>query len=246
MSTVKQEKIREHYDTIADIYDSHYDCVRGRTYHDHISGYVMDALKKDGRLLDIGCGTGLFVERYLKSGGDATGLDISRRMIERGRRRCPGSGFITGTGDKLPFRDNSFDDVSSLLVFSYLKNPEFMLAEANRVLKPGGRIAICTLGKKLLTRGIPVLYHISEKIRVKHVVMKNFGEHYYDEREMRDLFSAAGFEEIEIRWCSFAHINMFDSLFTLASKLEPFVEKRVPQMTYNICVSGRKPEDKKQ
>jgi len=245
VSTVRQEKIREHYDTVADIYDSHYDCVRGRSYHNHISGYVMETLPKNGRLLDIGCGTGLFVEKYMEGGRDVTGLDISRRMIERARRRCPECGFTIGTGDNLPFRDDSFDAVSSLLVFSYLKNPEFMLAEAHRVLKPGGKIAICTLGKKLLTRGIPVLYHISEKIKVKHVVMKNFGEHYYDEREMQELFSGAGFENIGIRWCSFAHINMIDPLFNLASKLEPFVEKRVPQMTYNICVSGEKTDGKK-
>jgi len=242
MSSVKQEKIREHYDTIADIYDSHYDCTKGKSYHDHISGYVMDALPESGELLDIGCGTGLFVDRYVRNGRTATGLDISRKMIERARHRCAGSGFTMGTADKLPFRDNSFDAVSSLLVFTYLKNPENMLAEAYRILRPGGKIAVCTLGKKLLTRGIPVLYHISEKIRVKHVVMKNFGEHYYNEQEMQELFSSAGFENIRIQWCSFAHINMFDPLFSLASRMEPFVEKRVPQLTYNICVSGEKPE----
>jgi ubiquinone/menaquinone biosynthesis C-methylase UbiE len=241
MSSVKEDKIQHHYDAIAGVYDEHYDGTHGRTYHTHISEYVSDALPKGGSLLDIGCGTGLFVERYLRTGGTATGLDISRGMIERARLRCPGSEFTIGTADRLPFADNSFNAVSSLLVFSYLKNPDLMLNEAYRVLQPGGTIAICTLGKKLLTRGIPVLYHISEKVKVKHLVMKNFGEHYYNEQEMTRLFSGAGFMDIGVTWCSFAHINMFDPLFSIARKMEPFVEKKVPQLAYNILAIGKKP-----
>jgi ubiquinone/menaquinone biosynthesis C-methylase UbiE len=201
----------------------------------------MSALPKGGKLLDIGCGTGLFVERYIESGGSAIGLDISSKMIEKAHRRCIACDYAIGTGEKIPFCDSSFDAVSSLLVFSYIKDPEIMLNEAYRVLKPGGKIAICTLGKKLLTRGIPAIYLISEKMNVNHVVMKDFGEHYYDREEMNDLFTRAGFSGILVKWCSFAHIDMVDPIFFLAQKIEPFVEKRVPQLAYNICVSGEKP-----
>lgn len=243
MSAIKQKKIQEHYDTISDVYDNHYDERRGRCYYTHLSRYVMEALPLRGKLLDIGCGTGLFVERYIGDGRNAVGLDISRKMIERARRRCRGCDYTVGTGEKIPFYDNTFDAVSSLLVFSYVRDPEAMLSEAYRVLKPGGAIAICTLGKKLLTCGIPAIYHISEKMNVNHVVMKNFGERYYDKEEMRDLFTQAGFSGIQVKWCSFAHIDMIDPLFLLAQKIEPFVEKRVPQLAYNICVSGKKPRN---
>jgi ubiquinone/menaquinone biosynthesis C-methylase UbiE len=241
MSTVKQDKIRKHYDTIAETYDDHYDQPRARNYHTHISTYIISALPAGGRLLDIGCGTGLFVEKYIQTGGDATGLDISSKMIEQARKRCPMCEFTVGTGDRIPFHDRSFDAVSSILAFSYVKDPAGMLAEAYRILEPGGAIAICTLGKKLLTRGIPAIYQIGERMKVKHVVMKDFGEHYYDEKEMYDLFTEAGFSDVQIRWCSFAHISMIDPLFNLARKVEPFVEKRVPQLAYNIFVSGKKP-----
>ena len=241
MSASRQEKIQEHYDTVAEVYDHHYDQPRGRCYHTHISTYIMSALPKGGKLLDIGCGTGLFVERYIEAGGTAIGLDISSKMIEKARRRCIACDYTLGTGEKIPFCDNSFDAVCSLLVFSYVKDPETMLNEAYRVLKPGGKIAVCTLGKKLLTRGIPAIYLISEKMNVKHVVMKDFGEHYYDREEMDGLFTQAGFSDISVKWCSFAHIDMIDPLFLLAQKIEPFIEKRVPQLAYNICVSGKKP-----
>jgi ubiquinone/menaquinone biosynthesis C-methylase UbiE len=202
----------------------------------------MNALPQSGKLLDIGCGTGLFVERYIVDGRSAVGLDISRRMIERARRRCGECDYTVGTGEKIPFYDNSFDAITSLLVFSYVRDPEAMMSEAYRVLKPGGAIAICTLGKKLLTRGIPAIYHISEKMNVNHVVMKNFGERYYDREEMHELFNHAGFSDIQVKWCSFAHIDMIDPLFFLAQKIEPFVEKCVPQLAYNICISGKKPQ----
>jgi len=241
VSTIKQEKIQNHYDTIADTYDHHYDHHRGRNYHTHISNAMMSALPVGGSLLDIGCGTGLFVRKYTDRGGRATGLDISKKMIDQARKRCPESEFTVGTGEKIPFRENTFAAVSSLLVFSYVRDPAKMLAETYRVLQPGGALSLCTLGKKFITRGIPAIYQISEKMNFKHVVMKDFGEYYYDEKEMFDLFSGAGFIDIRIKWCSFAHIDMIDPLYNLASRVEPFVERRVPQLAYNICASGKKP-----
>ncbi|NLA38907.1 MAG: class I SAM-dependent methyltransferase, partial [Methanomicrobiales archaeon] len=95
-------KVQQHYDEIADIYDDHYGGYRGRSYHRHISDHVMSVLPKGGLLLDLGCGTGLFVKRYIEESGRAVGLDISPRMVCYGRRRCPESGFCVGTADVLP------------------------------------------------------------------------------------------------------------------------------------------------
>jgi len=229
-----------HYDMVADTYDYHYDHRRGRKYHTHLSNHLMKALPEGGNLLDIGCGTGLFVEKYIQHGGKGTGLDLSEKMVAKARHRCPDCEFIVGTGEKLPFGDCSFNAVSSVLVFSYVRDPVAMLSEVYRVLEPGGAVALCTLGRKLITSGIPSLYKIGEKIRIKHVVMKDFGEHYYDEKEMNTLFDNAGFCNVDIKWCSFAHIDMIDPIFSLASKVEPFVEKSVPQLAYNIFVSAKK------
>lgn len=240
MSGTKTDKIRMHYDMVADTYDYHYDHRRGRKYHTHLSNHLMKALPEGGNLLDIGCGTGLFVEKYIQHGGQGTGLDLSEKMVAKARHRCPDCEFIVGTGEKLPFGDCSFNAVSSVLVFSYVRDPVAMLSEVYRVLEPGGSVALCTLGRKLITSGIPSLYKIGEKIRIKHVVMKDFGEHYYDEKEMNTLFDNAGFCNVDVKWCSFAHIDMIDPIFSLASKVEPFVEKSMPQLAYNIFVSAKK------
>ena len=114
------EKVQRHYDEMAEVYDRRYDQGAGRSYHEHISEQVMARLPPGGRLLDIGCGTGLFVERYCERGGRAVGLDLSPKMIERARDRCRAAEWTVGTGDALPFRDDVFDAASSLLAFSYL------------------------------------------------------------------------------------------------------------------------------
>ena len=242
MTTVKQEKVRKHYDEISDKYDHHYDHAKGRCYHIHVSKHLMQMIPDRGFLLDIGCGTGLFVEKYIADGGTAVGIDISQGMLRQARRRCVQTDFTAGTGENLPFADASFDAIASLLAFSYMKDPEGMLSEAYRVLKPGGCIAICTLGKKLLTRGIPAIYQLGDKLKINHVAAHDFGEHYFNEEEMLELFTGAGFTGVETNWCSFAHKGLIDPLFKFAQRVEPFVERRLPQLAYNICVKGTKPE----
>jgi len=240
--TTELEKVSRHYDEMADVYDRRYDRNRGRCYYSHISRFVLERLPKGGKILDIGCGTGLFVQEYLVNGGSAVGLDISRGMIGRARDRCPASDFTIGTAERIPFLDNTFDVVSSLLAFSYVKNPGRVLSEAFRVVRPGGYISVCTLGKNFFTAGLPAVYRIGEVMKIRQVGVGAFGERYYRGEEMRSLFRQAGFTDITIQRCSFAHINLIDPLFHLARKIEPFVEQKIPYLAYNICASGRKPD----
>ncbi len=235
------EKVQDHYDGIADRYDRRYYGGRGGSYYDHICGYVRESLPEKGTILDLGCGTGLFLAGYIAGGGAGTGLDLSRGMIQKARERCPYSEFTVGTAEHIPFRDNTFDAVSSLLAFSYLREPEKVLAEAYRVIRPGGSIAVCTLGRNLFTAGLPVLYRVGETLRIRAVGVGAFDEHYYRPEEMADLFRAAGFIDICVRRCSFAHMGMADPIFSLARRVEPFVESTIPYLAFNLCAAGKKP-----
>lgn len=235
------EKVQRHYDEMAEVYDRRYDRGQGRSYHEHISEQVMDWLPPGGRLLDIGCGTGLFVERYCERGGKAVGLDLSPKMIERARDRCASAEWTVGTGDSLPFRDDVFDAASSLLAFSYFRDPDRTLAEALRVLRPGGRLTLCTLGRNFFTAGLPAIHTLGELAHVRQVGMGSFGERYYSERQMAELFARAGFADVRVRRCSFAHLNLAPSVYRLARKVESIVERRLPYLAYNLVASGKKP-----
>ncbi len=230
---------------MSDIYDQHYDHDRGKEYYSNICDTIMEGLHLNGNLLDIGCGTGLFMRRYLQSGGEVCGLDLSHGMLTRARVRCAGHDVTVGDAEVLPFKANSFDAVASLLAFSYLRHPEDMLRESYRVLKPGGVLSICTLGKNIFTLMVPIIYRLGEKMHIKRVGMASFSEHYYNNTEIRELFENNGFTGVKVKRKSFAHVNFGDSLFDATKKIEPFVEEKIPKLAYNICVSGTKPDNLK-
>ena len=235
-------KVRECYDRWAAVYDRRYHHrVSGRCYYHHISRVILDAIPTAGDVLDLGCGTGLFLDSYLQGGGSGTGLDISRGMVQQARRVGRKGDHLVGNAESIPFRSSSFDAVTSLLAFSYVHDPDCLLAEAMRVLRPGGVIAICTLGRNIFTRGLPVIYSVGEAIRIRPVGVGAFEERYYTDEEIVALLSVAGFRDVSVQRLSFAHHGLSGPFYRAAKRIEPFVERNLPYLAYNICVLGRKP-----
>lgn len=181
------------------------------------------------------------MRNYLKTGGEVIGIDISSGMLKKAKLRND-SEVAVGNAEKLPFRDESFDCISSILAFSYLQNPDYMLEDAFRVLKPGGAISLCTLGRNIFTAIVPAAYKIGEKLKVSRVGCGSFGEHYYTEDELYGLFSDAGFVDVSVERRSFAHVDLKPPLYSITKKIEPIVEDKFPYLAFNICASGKKPE----
>lgn len=95
------------------------------------------------RLLEIGCGIGTDLARFARGGAEVTGLDLSQTAIDLAGRNFAHLG-LTGDlrvadGEHLPFPDASFDVVYGHGVLQYAAAPERIIAEAHRVLKPGGQ-----------------------------------------------------------------------------------------------------------
>lgn len=233
-------KIQHHYDSFAANYDARYDENHGKQYYSHICSHVISYLPRKGHILDLGCGTGLFGKRIIERGGNLAGIDISRGMLNQAENRCPEGDFLLGDVEALPYDEGTFDAVTSILAFSYFRNPEIVLQEVMRVLKPGGPLVICTLGKNLFTRAVPAYYKFGEKVGIKKIGVGDFDERYYTTAELVGLFRDAGLSEISYRRCSFAHINLSEPVYSLFRKMEPFVESHMPHFAYNICIKGTK------
>jgi SAM-dependent methyltransferase len=93
------------------------------------------------RLLDVACGPGFVSQAAAARGAEPVGLDLAPGMIERARRRSPDQRFVEGDALALPFEDERFDAVTMNFGILHLSEPERAVAEARRVLVPGGRFA---------------------------------------------------------------------------------------------------------
>jgi phosphatidylethanolamine/phosphatidyl-N-methylethanolamine N-methyltransferase len=93
-----------------------------------------------GKLLEIGVGPGRHLRFYREH--DITAIDCSARMVASCRRCAPSIATRHMDGEQLDYPDAWFDYVTLFHVLSVTANPTRMLAEARRVVRPGGRIFI--------------------------------------------------------------------------------------------------------
>jgi SAM-dependent methyltransferase len=112
-------------------------------FSNRIHGYDQAAGK---RVLDIGCGNGYVLWHYACHGAHVHGVDITETALRLSRRRFELGGraaeFRLTDGNRLPYPDNHFDIVCSMGVLHHVEDPRPMLAEARRVLRPGGRLIL--------------------------------------------------------------------------------------------------------
>ena len=104
---------------------------------------LLDAARvtKGTRVLDVACGPGYAAAAAAARGATAIGVDFSSEMIKQARSRYPGIEFQEGDAEQLAFENSSFDAVVLNFGMLHLARPERALAEAYRVLCPGGRVA---------------------------------------------------------------------------------------------------------
>lgn len=135
-------------------------------------------LPQAGRILDLGCSAGSFLDMMAESRPDLTGVgvDIASRQIDYARLNVePKHGGrvkfvqVDERAPHLPFEDYSFDAVTCVEVIEHI-HPYLalkMLADARRILKPGGRLIVTTpnyrsawpLIEWMLEKASPVKYH---------------------------------------------------------------------------------------
>jgi ubiquinone/menaquinone biosynthesis C-methylase UbiE len=160
---------------------------------------VMDQLGplRGDRRLEIGCGSGVLLERVLAAGAaSAAGLDHSPDMLalamERNRQAIADERLLLKLGDaaRIPWPDQTFTVALSANMFFFVTEPERVLAELFRVLVPGGRLVIATMPGPLPKPSLRcpwLLPPMGPALRV------------YTDDEMRAMFERAGFTDVSVR-----------------------------------------------
>jgi ubiquinone/menaquinone biosynthesis C-methylase UbiE len=147
-------------------------------------------------LLDLGCGTGWtlrYAANRTNGRGEFYGVDISSKMIERAQAKSRSYGnlhYYKSRVEELPFDDDFFDAVISSYAFHHFSNPEKALREANRVLKPKGKLCILDMtANNAFTR---LVDRFTRKLEAAHVKS-------YSTTEFQALFERAGLRYITIK-----------------------------------------------
>ena len=104
-------------------------------------------LREGLRVLEIGSGRGALLAELRRRGSDAVGIEPNPSLAIDAVRRDPPLPVARMSGDRLGFRDASFDLVLSFDVFEHIADSDGHLAEVRRVLRPGGIYALQTPNK---------------------------------------------------------------------------------------------------
>ncbi len=148
-------------DAVAGDMERHYS--PGRTWE--ATARAMVQLIETGPVLDIASGDGVMGDLLAPIAESIDCVDISPKVVEAGRTRVEklnNVNFHQADMHELPFSDGRFDTVLMLHALTYSKQPDRALAEAARVLAPGGRLVAATLKKHRYTNEVKAYGHLNQ------------------------------------------------------------------------------------
>jgi SAM-dependent methyltransferase len=112
----------------------------------HLPELIQFERWRDRDVLDVGCGAGVEVVRLARAGARVTGIDLAPSAaaltLENVRQQCLTARVVCADGERLPFRDSSFDLVYAHGVVQYAAVDTAVVAECHRVVRPGGRVIV--------------------------------------------------------------------------------------------------------
>jgi demethylmenaquinone methyltransferase/2-methoxy-6-polyprenyl-1,4-benzoquinol methylase len=214
----KHRLVRGVFDSVAEKYDLMNDLMSLGVHRLWKRDFVATLDPRPGRtLLDLAGGTGDISFRWRRAGGGPTLLsDINAEMLEVARGRAEQGGLIGGLSllvadaEALPLPDRQFDRVSMAFGLRNCTDKSRVLAEARRVLKPGGRFFCLEFSRLQVAvaaplyeawsfRALPAIGQMVAKDRASYQYLAESIRMFPDQETLAAMMREAGFERVSIR-----------------------------------------------
>lgn len=144
-------KVRDYFDQNAGVYDvKHGVSLPGQRHNfaRYYEPFLRQAIVPGARVLELGCGTGIYSRWLLDQGCTVVGMDIAGKILEKARRRCPEATFVVGDCETpaayLPeeLAADGFDAILGVNTFCYYPNKVEALSRYKELLRPKGKIVL--------------------------------------------------------------------------------------------------------
>lgn len=216
-------EVREQWNRISSWYAKH-----SEEQVNALLSVVLPFLKLDSanKVLDVGCGTGNAVALMAtQSQAELYGCDLSETMVNLAlQRNLPKAEFIQANAEELPYSDGFFDRYLANLCLMLVPEPKNMLAEAYRVLQPGGKAVFSVWGRKENSNFHEIVDESLEQVGVPPS-NKRSNFHLGNQAQLSDLVNSSGLQKV----LSF-YIGI-PSSFTTPSEAMEFYHS-MPQMNH--------------
>jgi len=119
--------------------------------------WIIESIQKHSssplEILDVGCGAGLLTNELSLKNHRVTGIDLSEQSLKIANKKdvTQKVRYLPANAYNLPFSDKSFDIVCAMDILEHVEEPEKLIAEASRVLRPGGLFFFHTFNRNFLS-----------------------------------------------------------------------------------------------
>jgi ubiquinone/menaquinone biosynthesis C-methylase UbiE len=210
---------------------------------------------RGARLLEVGCGMGTDLLQFARGGARCTGIDLTPRSIEitRHRFRLYGADgdFMISDGERLPFRDESFDVVYSNGVLHHTPDTEGAIREVHRVLRPCGVAKVMLYHRNSLNYWIEIVLRrgflgfeflrgrSAEEIMSRVI---EFSDHdarplvkVYSRKQARELFRLFKDVRVDVEQLTRAELRFLSPLVS-----EEILDRLRKRIGWNVIVTATK------